>query len=124
MHKIISKTRICGLGIELGLPPLFVNANQFLPAARIFPKTIVSDPVEPGGKTRFAAKAADVFVSAHKSFLRQIICKSEIGPGKLAQQTAHTRLMPADQFTEGVLIVIDKDSCDKVRIRELHVWRL
>src|SRR5712692_3345194 len=32
--------------------------------------------------------------------------------------------MPANQFTEGMLVIIDKDSRDEVRISQLHVSRL
>jgi hypothetical protein len=34
----------------------------------------------------------------------------------LSKQTTHTGLMPAHELAESVLIVIDKNSCDKVRI--------
>jgi hypothetical protein len=42
----------------------------------------------------------------------------------LTQQTAHGGLMPSNQLTESVLVVIDKNSRDKVRISQLHGRRL
>jgi hypothetical protein len=56
--------------------------------------------------------------------LRQIICESDVGSSKLAEQTAHGRLMPPNQLTECVLVVIDKNSCDQVCISQLHSRRL
>jgi hypothetical protein len=94
----------------------FINPDQLFATARVLPETIIGDPIKPGGKARFATKAADVFVSAQKSFLSKIIGEREIGSGKLAQQTSHTRLMPTDQLAKSVLVIIDKDSRDEVRI--------
>jgi len=95
---------------------LLVNPNQLFPAACIFSETIIRDPIKPRGKTRLAAKVPDVFVSTHKCFLGEIIGQSDISAGKLAKQTSHRRLVPADQLAKGVLIIIDKNSSDKVRI--------
>src|SRR4029077_4460289 len=83
-------------------------------------KAIVRDSIKPCGKPRFTAKAADVFVGAEKSFLRKVICQSQVRASELAQKTAHTRLMPPHEFAEGVLIVIGKNSCNEVRISKLH----
>ena len=57
-----------------------------------------------------------MLVSPDKGFLRQIIRQREIGPGKLAEQTSHGRLMSPDQFTKGVLVVLDKNTSEEVRI--------
>ena len=94
----------------------FIDANELLPFASLFPKAVVSDPVEPRGKTRLAAEAAKIFVSAQESFLRQIVRQRDIRPDQLAQQTAHARLMIPDQLRKGVMIVIKKDSSDEVCI--------
>src|SRR4029077_12621585 len=83
-------------------------------------KAIVRDSIKPCGKPRFTAKAADVFVGAEKSFLRKVICQSQVRASELAQKTAHTRLMPPHEFAEGVLIVIGKNSCNEDRISKLH----
>ena len=99
----------------------FINADQFFAAPRIFAKAIISDSVKPGRETRFAAKSADVFVGANEGFLREIIGQREVCSGKLAQQTSHTRLVPTDQLAKSVLVIIDKNSGDEVRISELHV---
>jgi hypothetical protein len=48
--------------------------------------------------------------------LREIIRESDVGSGKLTEQTAHRGLVPPNQLTESVLVVIDKNSRDKVRI--------
>jgi hypothetical protein len=42
----------------------------------------------------------------------------------LTQETAHGGLMPPNQLTEGVLVVIDKNSRDEVCISQLHGRRL
>jgi len=61
-----------------------IDSHKFLPAARIFSKTIVGDPVKPRGKARFAAKTPDVLVSAQEGLLSEVICESNVGSGKLA----------------------------------------
>jgi hypothetical protein len=57
-----------------------------------------------------------MFVSAQESFLRQIVGQSEVGAGELAQETSHARLMPTHQFAESMLVFIDKNTSDEVRI--------
>ena len=110
------QTRIDNLRVRLGLELRFIDPDQFLAAARVFAKTIVGDAIKPGGKTRFAAKAADVFVSAQKNFLSEIVGKGDSGASKLSKQTAHGRLMTSHEFAECMLVIIDKNSCDKIRI--------
>src|SRR5581483_6061838 len=114
------QTRIGRLRIVLGSELFFVNSHKFLSTARIFSKTVVSDPVKPRGKACFTAKTTEVLIGAQEGLLRQIICESHVGSSKLTQQTAHCGLMPSDQLAERVLVVIDKNSCDKVRISQLH----
>jgi hypothetical protein len=108
----------------LGLQLFFVDSNKFLAPARVFSKTIVSDTIKPCRKPRFTAKAADVFVGTQEGFLGQIIRERDIGAGKLTQQTSHTRLVASNQLAERVLIVINKNSRDKVCIGQLHARRL
>lgn len=120
MHKIVFQTGIDSLRIVLRLQQFLVHADKLFAFTRILAKTIVSDSVKPCGKSRFAAKAADVLVNANKSFLREIIGQGNVCACELSKQAAHTRLMPPHQFAERVLIVIDKNSRDKVRISELH----
>jgi hypothetical protein len=120
----VSQTRIGCLRIVLRLELFFVDSHQFLPTARIFSKTIVRDPVKPRGKARFTAKTADVFVHPQEGLLCQIVCERNVRSGKLTQQAAHSGLMPPNQLTECVLVVIDKNSRDKVRISQLHARRL
>ena|SRR6266566_3629335 len=102
--------------IVLALQLLFVDPDELFPPPRVFSKTVICNPVKPGGEPRFAAKTADMFVGAQKSFLRQIIGKRNICARKLAQQTTHARLMPTDQLAKSVLVVIDKNSSNEVRI--------
>src|SRR5580765_1958971 len=102
------------------LPLLLIHADELLATARVLAKAIVRDSIEPCGKPRFTAKAADVFVGPEKSFLCEVICQSDVCAGELPQQTAHARLMPPHEFAEGVLIVIGKNSRNQVRISELH----
>src|SRR5207253_11286024 len=91
--------------------------------ARILAKAVVSDSVKPGGKSRFAAKATDVLVSANEGFLCQIVGQGNVCACELSKQTAHARLVPPHQFAERVLIVIGKNSRDKVRISKLHGFK-
>jgi hypothetical protein len=120
----VSQSRIGDLRIVLRLELFLIDSHKFLPATRVFSKTIVGDPVKPRGKARFTAKAADVFVRAQEGLLSQIVCESDVGPGKLTEQTTHGGLMPPNQLTESVLVVIDKNSRDEVRISQLHGRRL
>ena len=85
MHKIMSQTGIDSLRVCFRLPLLFIDPDQLFPSPGVFAKTIIGDPIEPGGKTRFSTKAANVFVSANKRFLRQIIGQGEITAGELPQ---------------------------------------
>ena len=102
--------------VELGLQLRFIDADQFLASARIFAKTIVGNPVKPGRKFRFAAEAADMLVSAQKRFLREIVGQREVCPGKLAKEASHARLMTTNQLAKSVLVVINKNSSNEVRI--------
>jgi hypothetical protein len=94
----------------------FVDPDKFLPPPRILAKAIICNPIEPGGKTSFPTKTADVFVTPQKSLLREIVGQCGIGSGKLAQHTAHTRLMPPNQLPESVLIVVNKNSRNEICI--------
>src|SRR5437764_8188445 len=118
------QTWIDCLRILLSFQLLFIQADEFFAAAHVLPKTIVSDPVKPGRKSRFAAKAPDILVSANKSFLRQIISQRNICAGELPKQATYCRLVPAHEFAERVLVLIDKNSRDECRISELHVRTL
>jgi hypothetical protein len=120
VHQIVSQTGINTLRILFCLPLVFIHAHQLLATARVLAKAIVGDSIKPCRKSRFTAKAADVFVSSEKSFLREVICQSDVCAGELAQQTAHARLMPPHEFAESVLIVIGKNSRNEVSISELH----
>jgi len=108
----------------LGLELFLVDSHKFLPAARIFSKAIVGDPVKPRREARFTAETADVLIGAQECLLRQIVCESDDGSSKLTEQTAHGGLMASNQLTERVLIVIDKNSCNQVCISQLHSRRL
>jgi len=108
----------------LGLELFFIDSNEFLPAARIFSKTIVGNPVKPSGEAGFTAKAADVLIGTQERLLRQIVCESDVSSSKLTKQAADSGLMPSNKFAESVLVVIDKNSRDKVRISQLHGRRL
>jgi hypothetical protein len=68
----------------LRLKLFFIDSHKFLPASRIFSKTIVGNPVKPSGKARLAAKTPDVLVGAQEGLLSQVVCESDVGPGKLA----------------------------------------
>ena len=107
LREIMSESGINGLWIVFRLQLSFINADELLAFARLFSKTIVSDSIKPGRKFRFAAKAANVFVSAQKSFLREIVCERNIGANELAEQTAHGRLMIPHQLGKGMVVIIE-----------------
>ena len=102
--------------IRLGFELRLIDPDQLFSFARFFAKAVVGDPIKPSGKSRFAAKATDAFISANKSVLGQIVGEGEIAAGKLAQQTSHARLMSTNQLAKSVLVVIDKNSGDKACI--------
>jgi hypothetical protein len=107
MHKVVFQSWIDRLRVRFHLQSLIVDADEFLPFTRVFAKTIVGDSVKPRGETGLAAEAAEVFIGAQESFLGEIVGQSEVGPGKLAEQTSHARLMIPNQFGEGVVIIIE-----------------
>jgi len=121
MHKIVSQTGIDTLWVMLRLQLLVIHADELFAAPRVLAKTVVSNSVKPCGKARFAAKAPDVFVRTNEGFLCEVISQGNISARELSKQTAHGGLMPPHELAESVLIVIRKDSCDKVRISQLHV---
>ena len=116
MHKIMSQTSVDSLWIMLRLQLLLIHADKLFAAPCVLAKTIVCDSIKPGGKPCITAKAPDVFVRAKKSFLREIVGQGNICPRELAQQTTHAGLMAAHELAECVLIVVDKNSRDEVRI--------
>jgi hypothetical protein len=98
------------------LKSFFVDPDKFFAPPRVLSKAIICDPIKPRGKTGFATKAADVFVSSQERFLREVIGECGIGSDELAQHTAHTRLMPPNQLPESVLIVVNKNSRNEICI--------
>ena len=92
----------------LCLQQLLIHAHELFASARILAKTVVSDPVKPCGKSRFAAKATDVLVSPNKSFLREIVGQGNVCACELSKQAAHSRLMIPNQLCECVMIIVNK----------------
>jgi hypothetical protein len=115
-REIMSQSGIDGLRIVFGFQLSFIDANQFLSFPRFFPETIVGNPVKPGGKTRFAAEAAQVFVGLEKRLLGEVVGQGDVRPDQLAEQTSHTRLMIPDQLRKGVVVVINKNARNEVCI--------
>jgi hypothetical protein len=93
-----------------------IDADEFLATSGVLAKAIVGDSVKPGGKFCLAAKRPNIFVSANESVLGQIVRQCEVATRELSKQTANTRLMPADQLAESVLVVVGKNSGDKACI--------
>ena len=118
--EIMAESGIDGLRIMFRLQLSFIDANELLSFAGLLAETIVSDPIKPGRETGLAAKAAKIFVSAQKGFLREIVRQRNIGANQLAEQTSHARLMISHQLGEGVVVVIDKNTSDEVCIGERH----
>jgi hypothetical protein len=114
--EIMAESGIDGLGIMFGFQLSFIDANQFLSFPGFFPETVIGDPVKPGRKTRFPPEAAEVLVSAQKSFLGQIVSEGNIGPDQIAEQTSHSRLMIPDEFRKCMVVVINKNPRNEVCI--------
>jgi hypothetical protein len=112
----MSESGINRLRIVFGLELSFIDANEFLSFPRLFPKTVVGNPVKPGRKTGFAAEAAEVLVGLEKSFLRQVVRERDIRPNQVAEQTSDARLMIPDQLRKGVVVVINKNARNEVCI--------
>ena len=85
MGEIVAQGWVSRLRIMLGLQLSFINANQLFSFTGFFAETVVSDPVEPGRKARLTAKAAEVFIGAQKSLLREIVRGRNVGPDELAE---------------------------------------
>ena len=102
--------------VLFGLPLFLIDSDELLSLACVFAKAVVGNSIKPGGKLCFAAEAADVFVSANKRILREIIGKGDVAARELPQQTAHARLMATDQLAISVLVLIDNDPSDKCGI--------
>ena len=113
----MSESGIDRLRIVFGLELSFIDANEFLSFPRLFPKTVVGNPVKPGRKTRFAAEAPKVFVGAQKSFLGEVVREGDVGSDQIAEQTPDGRLMIPNQLGKGVVVVIDQNACNEVCIR-------
>jgi hypothetical protein len=116
VSEIMSESGIDGLRIVFGLQLSFIDANEFFSFAGLFAETIIRDPIKPGRKAGLSAKAAKVFISAQKGFLREIVREGNIRADQLAEQTSHARLMIPHQLREGVVVVIDKNASDEVCI--------
>jgi len=122
--EIVAQSGVGRLRIMLSFQLSFIDANELFSFAGFFAETVVSDPVEPGRKARFPAKAAEVFIGAQKRLLRKIVRERDIGADELAEQTSHARLMIPDQLRKGVVVVIEKNAGDEVCIGERHSRRL
>jgi hypothetical protein len=116
VREVVTQSRIGRLWIMLGLKLSFINANEFFSFPGLFAETVVCDPVEPGRKTRFPAKAAEVLVGPQERLLRKIIRERDIRPDELAEETSNARLMISHQLREGVVIIIEKNARDEVCI--------
>src|SRR5207302_929708 len=97
-----------------------VNPDQLFSAPRFLAENVVANPVKPGGKLRLAAEAADVFIGANEGLLGEIVRQSDIAADELAEQASDDRLVAAHQLGEGVMVVIDKNSRDKICIGQRH----
>ena len=112
----MSESGIDRLRIVFGFQLSFIDANELLSFAGLFAETIIGNPIKPGRKPGFAAKAAEIFVSPQKGFLREIVRERNIRADQLAEQTSHARLMISHQLREGMVVVIDKNTSDEVCI--------
>src|SRR5438093_13602316 len=98
MHKIKSQTSIDILRIMLRLQLRLIHADKLFALACILAKTVVSDSVKPGRKSRLTTEPADVLVRGKKSFLCQIVGQRNVGACTWPKQTPPARLVPPHQF--------------------------
>jgi hypothetical protein len=120
MGEIMAQSRVGCLRILLGFQLSFIDANKLLSFAGLLAKTIVGDPVKPGGKTRLPPKAAEILVGAQERLLGKIVRERDIGTDELTEQAADARLMIPDQLRKGVVVIIDKNASDEVCIGKRH----
>lgn len=116
MHEIVFQSRVGGLWVLLGLEHFFIDSDQFLSFAGLFAETVIGDAVKPGGEFRFSPKAADVFVSAQKSLLSEVICQGEITSRELSEQAADRGLMIPDQLGKGMVVIVNQDPRNKIGV--------
>ena len=102
--------------IMLCLELSFVDPHQFLPLAGVLTEAVIGDTIKPGREFRLAAKASEIFVGAQKRFLSEVVRQSNVASRELPQKTADSGLVVTDQFSEGVMIVIEKDAGDEISI--------
>ncbi|MEN3370953.1 MAG: hypothetical protein V7609_3096 [Verrucomicrobiota bacterium] len=114
--EIMAKRGIDGLGIVFPFQLSFIDANQFFSFTRFLAKAIIRDPIKPRRETRFPPEAAEILVGSQKSLLREIVRERDIGANKLTEQTPDARLMIPDQFSKGMVIIIDKNASDEICI--------
>lgn len=112
----MAESGIDGLRVVFRLQLSFIDANELLSFAGFLAETIVGDPIKPGRESRLAAKAPEVFVSAQKGLLREIVRERNVRADQLAEQTSHARLMISHQLRESMVVVIDKNTSDEVCI--------
>jgi hypothetical protein len=55
-------------------------------------------------------------VGLEKGFLSKVVGQRKVGARKLPQKASNARLMPTDQLAKGVLVFIDKNTSDEIRI--------
>lgn len=117
MVEIVAKRGIDDLGIMFCLQLSFIDANELFSFPRFFAEAVVGNAIEPGGKTRFAAKAPEIFVRAQKSLLRQIVGQGNVRADELTQEPADARLMIADQLRKRVVVIREQNAGNKIGIR-------
>jgi hypothetical protein len=115
-RQIMSESGIDALRIMFRFKLSFIDANKFLSFPGFFPKTVIRDPVEPGGKTRLTPEAAKVFIGPEKGLLREVVRERNIGPDQLPKQTANSRLMIPHQLRKRVVVVVNKNACNEICI--------
>jgi hypothetical protein len=116
VSEIMSESGIDRLRIVFRFQLSFIDANELFSFAGLFAETIIGDPIKPGRKAGLSAKAAEIFVGAQKGFLRKIVRERNVRANQLAEQTSHARLMISHQFSERMVVVIDKNTSDEVCI--------
>ena len=118
VHEVLSQGGVNGARVELRFELCLINPDELLPFSRFLAEAIVGDAVEPGRKFRFAAEAPDVLEGFEEGFLGEIIGERGVTARELTEQTADRRLMPAHQFGERMLVIMEEDSRNEICIRQ------
>ena len=94
--------------------------DRWVLAAAGRPKPVVSDSVQPGAEGRRALKFRETPIGFKECLLREIVGQRQLATRQPAQESAQRRLVLADEFSEGMPIVVGQDAGDEFCIAAIH----